>query len=144
MIPQKIKSKGLDTCRYRRMRQQQMKHTTHILSRSPAYYRFISISTTEALACPGSPGNQDFSQPPYIAAVIKIPVRLQKHQRSIPIRVQAEHGDRQHCAPRCGDSARSRELGTPRGCLLLPVWGCQQAHHQTNPLHFQHDGSHHS
>lgn len=86
MMPYKVKSKGLDTCKYRRMRQQQMKYTTHILSRSPAYYRFISISITEAQAHPGSPVNQGFSQLLYIVAVIKIPVRLHKHQKSILIR----------------------------------------------------------
>lgn len=85
-MPYKVKSKGLDTCKYRRMRQQQMKYTTHILSRSPAYYRFISISITEAQAHPGSPVNQGFSRLLYIVAVIKIPVRLHKHQKSILIR----------------------------------------------------------
>lgn len=106
-MPYKIKSKGLDTCKYRRMRQQQTKYTTHILSRSRAYYRFISIYITEVQAHPGNPVNQSFSRLSFIVAVIKIPLKLQKHQKSILIRAQAERMDRQHCAPRCRDSAWS-------------------------------------
>lgn len=43
-------------------------------------------------------------------------------------------GDRQHCCPCCRDPAWPRNLWVSPGCLSLPVWGQQQAQHQTHPL----------
>lgn len=93
----KIRSTGLGTCKSRRMRQHEMKYTTQVLSRSPAYYRFISRSITEAQAHPGNSVNQAFSWLPHIMAVIKIPL---KHQEN---RCWWEHVDRQHCSACCRD-----------------------------------------
>jgi len=127
-MPYKIKSKGLDICKYRRMRQQQMKYTVHLIKISSVLQIYQHLYHRSA----GTPrkSSQSGLQP----SSIHRSRDTDPSQTPEAPATSAEHMDGQHHAPRCGDTAWPRSLWMAPGHPTLPARGRQQAHHPTNPL----------